>query len=307
METEKTLHSKEYFGPERQYWWHTDFLELMGRRWGLDGVTSVLDVGCGLGLWTASLSYLLPDSVQMVGIDAEPEWIRIANSVAQEFGLDHRRQFEIGHAEHLDYPDHSFDLVTCQTLLIHLKDADLALREMIRVLRPGGLLILVEPNNVIQTLCSCSTRTDELVEDTLARVRFHVLCERGRRLLGEGHFSIGDLLPGMLDELGIEGIQVYQSDHAHALWGDYESDEQAAFVKFAGAEGDSRTAACAPWPPEDARRYFLAAGGTEDEFEDSVRRLEAEDRRTRKAVLDGTYNRAGGKIMYLISGRKPID
>ena len=305
METQNAPHSREFFGPERQFWWYPDFLELMGRRWGVSSVRSVLDVGCGLGLWTASLAFILPDEVKFIGVDSEPEWIRIASSVAQDFGLSGQRHFQFGTAEALDFPDGSFDLVTCQTLLIHLKSPEVALEEMLRVLKPGGLLILVEPNNLIQALCSSSTKAEEPILDALARVRFHMLCERGRLLLGEGNFSLGDLLPGMLHKMGLQDIKVYQSDHAHGLWGNYDSPEQAAFTQSAYAEIEPRAAACSPWSPTDAKRFFLAAGGTEEDFEEAVCCLEAEDARIRQAVRDHTYHRAGGNLMYLISGVKP--
>src|SRR5436305_9230370 len=42
-------HSAEYFGDTRDYWWHPDYIELIGRRLAFDRVHDVLDVGCGVG------------------------------------------------------------------------------------------------------------------------------------------------------------------------------------------------------------------------------------------------------------------
>ncbi|MBU6427679.1 MAG: methyltransferase domain-containing protein [Cyanobacteria bacterium REEB65] len=305
MKAHRPLHSIEHFGPMRKFWWHADFLELMSRRWNVATVRSVLDVGCGVGHWTLALSAVLPAGAQVVGVDREPEWIQIANAVAQGAAMGDRRRFQVGLAESLDFPDESFDLVTCQTLLIHLKDAKAALGEMQRVLKPGGLLLAVEPNNRVQALGRSSLRAEEAPAATLARVRFHVLCEQGRALLGEGDYSIGDLLPGLLHELGLKEIQVFQSDHAHGLWGDFSSAEQVALVEPALQEVDLRSAACSPWSPEDARRYFVAAGGSEEEFADSLQALETDERRTREAIESHAYHRAGGKILYLIHARKP--
>ena len=53
-----------------------------------------------------------------------------------------------GDATEIPLPSESFDVVTCQTVLMHLAQPADALREMLRILRPGGLLVCVEPNNL---------------------------------------------------------------------------------------------------------------------------------------------------------------
>ena len=54
-------------------------------------------------------------------------------------------------------------------------------------------------------------------ETTLALVRLQLVCERGKEALGEGHNSIGDLLPGYFSECGLREVTVYQSDQATPL------------------------------------------------------------------------------------------
>ncbi len=44
-------HSAEYFGETRDHWWHDDFIEMIAKRWRLESVRSILDVGCGVGHW----------------------------------------------------------------------------------------------------------------------------------------------------------------------------------------------------------------------------------------------------------------
>ena len=61
-------------------------------------------------------------------------------------------------------------MVTCQTLLIHVADADAALAEMIRVVRPGGLVVAAEPNNLAGSLLAEAALVDP-IDDVLDRVR----------------------------------------------------------------------------------------------------------------------------------------
>ena len=53
-----------------------------------------------------------------------------------------------GDATRIPLPNDAFDVVTCQTVLMHLARPADALRDMLRILRPGGLLACVEPNNL---------------------------------------------------------------------------------------------------------------------------------------------------------------
>lgn len=114
-------HSADYFGDTRDFWWNRDFLELMSVRWKLPAVQKALDVGCGIGHWGRCLAPLLPADCMLTGIDREPRWVQEARQRSDEFGQI-VPSFCQGEAERLPFADDSFDLVTCQTLLIHVKD-----------------------------------------------------------------------------------------------------------------------------------------------------------------------------------------
>ena len=94
----------------------------------------ILDVGCGTG---ANLE-LLARYGEAEGVDVSPE----ALAFCRERGLQNVRQ---GEAEHLPYADASFDLVTGLDVVEHLDDDVAGLREIRRVLRPGGRALLFVP------------------------------------------------------------------------------------------------------------------------------------------------------------------
>jgi SAM-dependent methyltransferase len=98
----------------------------------------VLDCGCGPGSVTVGLAEAVAPG-EVVGIDIEPAQVDRAGAVAAERGVTNVR-FETASVYELPYSDASFDAVFAQTLLEHLGEPMRALREMMRVLKPGGVV-----------------------------------------------------------------------------------------------------------------------------------------------------------------------
>ena len=96
---------------------------------------SVLDVGCGIG----SLSFTIADAfpaAQVTGVDPSAAFVRHAQTRAR----NERLQFQIGDAQALEFPNAAFDATLSQLVLNFVPDRDKALREMMRVVRPGGVV-----------------------------------------------------------------------------------------------------------------------------------------------------------------------
>lgn len=285
-------HSEHFFTDARDFWWNQDFLHLMSRRWRLDSVRSVLDIGCGVGHWSAALLKILPPDALITAVDRENAWVQASRRRFPE-----RVQVSQATAEKLPFPDDSFDMVTCQTVLIHLPDPSRALSEMLRVLKPGGLLAVAEPSNIAQSGESVSPSTEDAVE----LFRLNLLCERGKAALGEGDNSLGDLLPGLFAARGLTDIQVYLSDKASALYPPYDAPGQKEMT--ADRLRDAETG-YQMMGREQTRRYYLAAGGTADEFERAWAVGLAHMKECARAISAGTLHSGGGHVMYLVSGRK---
>jgi|SRR5665213_1211467 len=98
----------------------------------------VLEVAVGTGL---NLAHYPPD-VRLTGIDTSPAMLDIARTRAS--GLSRDIDLRVGDAEHLDFPDASFDTVVCTFSLCAIPDERRAVAEMQRVLRPGRLLLLAD-------------------------------------------------------------------------------------------------------------------------------------------------------------------
>ena len=100
----------------------------------------VLDVRCGTGYLLRQLAARAPDAVELAGLDAAAEMVR----VARESTDDPRARFQVGTAEHLPEPDGAFDLIVSTTSFDHWADQEAGLLECARVMAPGGRLVLVD-------------------------------------------------------------------------------------------------------------------------------------------------------------------
>ncbi|KAJ7082521.1 S-adenosyl-L-methionine-dependent methyltransferase [Mycena crocata] len=99
----------------------------------------ILDVGCGPGTITADLAKLNPAG-HVTGIERSAEDVlQQARDSAKAQGIANIT-YAIGDVLSLDFPDNSFDVVHAHQVLQHVPDPVRALREMIRVTKPGGFV-----------------------------------------------------------------------------------------------------------------------------------------------------------------------
>ncbi len=98
----------------------------------------VLEVAVGTG---RNLPFY-PDGVRLTGVDWSPAMLGVARERAVALGRE--ADLRPGDAQALDFPDESFDTVLCALGLCAIPDDRRAVTEMVRVLRPGGRLLLVD-------------------------------------------------------------------------------------------------------------------------------------------------------------------
>lgn len=99
-----------------------------------------LDVACGPGELVLGLAARVKFAR---GIDLTHEMLRRAREFQVERKISNAF-FDRGEAEQLPYPDHSFDLVTCQCSIHHMPKPELALKEMVRVMKTEGRLMVID-------------------------------------------------------------------------------------------------------------------------------------------------------------------
>lgn len=298
---DSSAHSALYFGETRDEWWNVDQLRLVLARFGLGAGGAgldVLDVGCGVGHWGRLLARALERPLRLVGIDREAEWV--AEAFARARDLPGHFHYQVGDAAHLPFPDASFDLVTCQTVIIHLADPRLALAEWTRVLRPGGRVVVAEPNNLATHAARLVDSTAIDVDAALRELRFIAVCERGKAALGLGFNSIGELVPGLLAAAGLTPLGSALCDRVAPLVPPYSS--AVARAEIAELERfEASDVYC--WPRAEAERYFDAGGGTAFAAEWSFVRARQSARMA--AIQAGRHVASGGSLHYLHAARRP--
>lgn len=131
-------HHDTIYATEQNHWWYRvrrcmvhDIL----RAYGVprSDAVNILDVGCGTGLLMTELK-----EYNIEGIDVSPR----AVAFCKERGLTNVTE---GSAEHIPRPDNQYDVILALDVIEHIKDDLGSLREMKRVLKPGGYLILFVP------------------------------------------------------------------------------------------------------------------------------------------------------------------
>jgi ubiquinone/menaquinone biosynthesis C-methylase UbiE len=107
---------------------------------GLAGTERILDVGCGTGEFARMAVERFP-KLTIIGLDATPAMVELARA---KLAGRSRVTFQVSQADALPFGAEQFDAVVCANALHHLRAPQQALQEWVRVLRPGGRLIVVD-------------------------------------------------------------------------------------------------------------------------------------------------------------------
>lgn len=139
------LHSKEgynlwaadYTGSWPEFFEGNKIISLLGDLKG----KRVLDAGCGTG---RNLVKLLAAGAVVTGVDISPNMILESQKVLQQKGFV--AELRVAPLDSLPFPDQSFDIILASSVLDHIKNLKTVLSEFVRLLRPGGKLVIAGPH-----------------------------------------------------------------------------------------------------------------------------------------------------------------
>lgn len=184
----------------------------------------LLDVGCGRGEVACALAAGLAPGGRVAGIDASEAMLADARrrAEAQVGSAAVDVSFRVGDALAIEEPDASFDAVRSERMLQWLPDPDPAVAEMVRVLRPGGRLSLIDSD--WRTLV-----TDIPDLDVAARFQQAMVGARGRPA------AAGGLLLNLCRAAGLEDIEVQAAAHTWTEWDPDTAPAPSGLFPLAGA------------------------------------------------------------------------
>lgn len=287
----------------RDLWWNEDFLALIAARVELSRALRVLDCGAGQGHWTRTIARHLPKGAEVIGLERQAEWVARAATTAGTTGGGVTLSFQQGDVNALPFDANTFDVVTCQTLLIHLRDPRAVVREMVRVLRPGGRLLLCEPNNLAEGIARLAVTPDFDLEGAVAWLRLEAICEKGKHALGLGYNSLGEGMVSLFDPALLDDVRVWNNDKCQVFL-PQETGAQRALRTEIIDERRLMAEGAVGWSREETRRYFVAGGGAEGEFDALLEKARDVWKRRLDALEGAETAQNGGGLFYVATARK---
>ena len=296
---------KEMLVNQRKFMWREDTLAMLATWLGIKPGMTAVDVGCGLGYLGYTYWPFFGAGGRYFGIDKSHKLLRDATAAAKGWATDGEARFVTGDLYRMPFPDGIADWVMCQVVMIHLKDPGLALSEMVRVAKPGGLVTCIEPDNLSNGLTNGYWSVPEFsVEDQLLRKKVTLICSKGRIKLGRGNDNIAPKIPNMMKELGLLNIEIRNNDRVQLLLPPYEGAEQQHHLAMMKKQLlDEKNIEF--WL-KSMEEEFVAGGGTQEEFSEMRRISDRLKPIIRQQMEDGTYASCGGNFFYVIKGRKPV-
>ena len=132
--------ASDYFDAPALSFWNR-FGQQTIERLSLDSGDRVLDVCCGTGASAIPAAVSVGSAGQVLGIDLAESLLKLARNKSQQRGLENI-EFRYGDFENLGLPNESFDAIVCVFGIFFVPDMLAAIRELWRMLRPGGKLAI---------------------------------------------------------------------------------------------------------------------------------------------------------------------
>ncbi len=181
-------------------WWDKSFTRLI-----LDAIPFdarlLVELDCGLAGAAHAILPSLPEA-RYLGLDFNPERMAEARAQLDGSGIVGRAELRLAPPTAIPLPDEAADVVLSVLSLQRTQDVPGALAEGLRVLKPKGRIVCVEPDNLGQRFYF-----DGGLEEVTAV--FHALTLKARVARQPADLALGPRLPGLLSEAGFLGVRVY--------------------------------------------------------------------------------------------------
>ena len=228
---------------------------------------SVLDVGCGTGVFLPGLASIVGPEGRVVGLDHSEAFLEEARKRLADESIEDRVELVAGDVHRLPFADATFDAVHCERVLMHVEDPSLAIREMRRVVRPGGRVLVAEVYAAGARMDHPDSEAERLISAELVS--------------GIRNTSMGIALRGLLVETGFTDVGGDVVGYFEEALDQDEAEEWSALARGLAARGvlEPARAEAAIEAMEDKRTrgihcglatIFVVSGRVPDEHRDGA-------------------------------------
>lgn len=226
-----------------------DYLEFLVRRvWKLDQTCRLAEFGCGFGKMGLQFMPLLAEGSTYTGIDQSSTLVSKGRQLWANTPWP--AEFHEGSIYETPFADQSFDVTMTHTVLMHVPYPEKVLQEMIRVTRPGGMVIACEANRNAHT---AMLHIEEVNHQETTPLGLFQSMNRGiRERTGVDH-NIGAKLPVLMHRAGLQQVQIRVSDAARFLCPPLDTDYKQTLFKAICDEGYGQ-----PKPSDEQRDRWKA-------------------------------------------------
>ena len=209
----------------------------------IDTAHTILDMGCGTGAAARAIARRKGFAGRVTGIDISAGLVQIAQRISETEGVNEQIQFVVGDTTRLDVPDEAFDAVVAHTVLSHVGDPLIVVREAARVLRRGGRIGIFDGDYASITFGHPNPAKGQYYDEAL--ISSVVTCPRVMRQT-----------PRLLREAGLELVASFQHVLAEIGTAEFWLSALESYCKLipkAGAMTDQEAAGWVDGLLEDSR------------------------------------------------------
>ncbi len=252
-------------GP-RKFMWREDTLAMLAGWIGMKPGMAVADIGCGLGYLGYSFWSYFGEGGMYVGLDQSAALTSQAQEMSQSWAKQGKAIFVTGNALDIPIEDNSFDIVMGQTIVMHLPDPLAGVKEMLRILKPGGKIVCIEPHNKNFQLSDTHSSLYELsVEEKVLVYKVSAVIESVFLKHGINRDSIGNYIPVLLHKAGAKNIDIRANDNvSFIIPQNYQKEQQQHYINEFRNSLLHKEKTIEMLTLQQA--LFLEGGGTEEEF-----------------------------------------
>ncbi|MDD5529442.1 MAG: methyltransferase domain-containing protein [bacterium] len=290
---------------QRKFLWNEDYIDLLAKLIGLKPGNIIADIGCGLGYLGHTYGKFITPGGKYIGVDKNEKLLIMGSKANKSF------KFIRSGAEKIPLRDESVDFAMCHTLLLHLKEPEIAIKEMIRITKKHGKVIAFEPNNFGGVCSGWNNLKETPLEELLERVEHNYRIYKGLEKLGFGDWRIGEKMPYLFKKYGLKNIEVRMNEKVHAIIPPYNTPERKKrsnehlksledFLKSTKSKRRKNLL--------EGKQFYLAGGGSEEGFESYIKnqekKLGKESGEVIRMLKEESLYAAGGNFFYVTIGEK---